>query len=530
MNDLANNLDSIKSERAATTGKSAAVLPFLLDKFLSFLRAKARVAGLEISDTALRFVYFKDGLPEAISLRLPPGIIENGEIKNPGDFVDALKELRQRIPSEFVGGPLSSRKNPVNVVVTLSSVRIYIQVFSLPLVKEENLEEAIQLNIRMISPVDLSQAYAGWQLVNQNQNELRIEILTAFASKSFIDQLSAFLKEGGFSPLAIESGALSLTRLVREKGAGFERNKFYLILNIDNQGLQFLIIKRGQLNFEYFTSWEDIRGEAKEISWRDFEAAIKKNLHQVLNFYSSHWSEPLTDIFFVTPSFVEEIEKIIRENFSLNVNQLKLRFGEPVPKEWFGAIGAALRGELSRFQDHDINLLGIPVQEEFRRQEIIYFLRFWELLIPASLGLLLVAFSLAYYFTANLSRSLESQAAFLTVGEQVKEINSLQSQINDFNQSVSLIASLQNSLKPKMTILNKIDSLVVAKGLILDRLYLQPGGLPAVLSGEAPSQDQILDFKNSLAADQAFQNINLPLADIQPRGDGFSFTINFTLK
>jgi len=496
----------------------------IIEKVLSFLRARTKVGGLEISDTALRFAYFKGGALHVVGLRLPPGIVEQGEIKNQEQLLEALKNLRRQIPADF------PRNSPVSAVATLSSVRIYIQAFTLPLIEGENLEEAVQLNIKMISPIELSQAYSGWQPVDKNQSESKLEILTAFVKKAFVDQVGVLLKEAGFSPIAMESGALSLARLLREKAVGFEPDKFYLLASIDNRGLQFLIIRRGQLHFEYFNSWKNIQGDGKEISWQDFEAAVKRNLHQVLTFYGTHWLEPITEVFLLTNTFGEEVSKIIRENFSLTVRELKLKLDQPTGRELFEVVGSVLRAETPRFKDRDINLFGITVQEEFRRRQVIDFLKFWEMSVPSSLGILLVVLVISYSFLVSMRHSLESQISSSTVGTESKQISSLKTQIDEFNRLVSLVSSTQNSLKPKIPVLDKIGFLANSGGVTIERLYLQGNGLPGTLSGGATSQDQLLNFKNALAADPAFDSVNLPLSDIQSKNDGLSFTINFVLK
>ncbi len=496
----------------------------VLEKILSGLRARTQVGGLEISDTALRFAYFKDEVLQATALRLPPGIVENGGVKNYPLLIEALKKLRQQIPEHF------HKKKLINVIMTLGSVRIYTKVFSLPFLEGNNLEDAIQLNIRMISPVELSQTYAGWQLVNENRGELKIEILTAFINKVFIDQLDNALKEGGFLPIAVESGALSLARLIRERAVEFEIDKFYLVVNIDDDGLQFLILRRGQLHFEYFHSWSDIRGEAREISWSDFEATIKRTIHQVLNFYGTRWPEPLTEVFLSTNSLEEEISKIIRENFSLQVKELRVRFEQPIRKEWFEVAGSALRAKLSRAKDQDINLFGISVQEEFRRWQMADFLKFWQLLLPVSFSVLLVTILSGYWFLINLNHSLKVQSLSMASDKQVEEISSLEAKIKDFNRSVALISSIQQSSRPKTPLMDKMNGFMSRAGLILDRFYLLSGGLPLTLSGEAKSQDQILNFKNALTADPSLNSVNLLLSDIKPQDNGFSFSINFMMK
>ncbi len=497
----------------------------IISKILSLLRAKSRIGGLEISDTELRFAYFVDGSLKTLALRMPPGIIDSGEIKNYNLLVEALNKLKEMIPADFGG------KKTVNVVITLGSIHVYTQVFSLPLAEEdENMKEAIQLNIRMISPLDLSQAYTGWQLINHDKNELKIEILSAFAQKVFIDSLNNAVKEAGFFVLAVESGTLSIARLIRERGADFKIEKPLLVLSVDDNGLRFLIIRLGQLHFEYFQSWKDIQGEKKQVVWPEFEEAIKRNLSRVINFYASHWQEPLTELVIASNNLVEEMSKTIKDNFSINVRELKLKFDQPLHREWYEAAGSAMRGEIPWSEDKDVNLLGITVQEEFRHREIIGFLRFWQVLIPSSLSILLIFFVAGYVFLMNLGNSVESQSSFKLSSEQSEEISVLQSEIKNFNNSVKFLADIQKLLRPKTYMIDKLALPMNANNIVLDRVYFQAYGLPVIMSGETDSQDQILNFKNAMSADSFFSSVNLNLSDIKPQPKGFSFTISFGLK
>ncbi len=496
----------------------------LLAKVLSLLRVRSKIGGLEISDTDLRFAYMDGNSLETAALRIPPGIIEGGEIRNYDMMVEALKNLHGLLPPDL------ARKKFVNVIVTLNSIHIYTQVFSLPLIEESNMKEAIQLNISMVSPFDLSQAYAGWQLISQNRNELKVEILSAFAQKTFIDQLRSALAEAGFFALAVESGALSLARLIREKGSDFKIDKPLLVLSVDDKGLRFLIIRIGQLHFEYFQAWKDIQGEGKEISWDIFSDAIKRSMHQVINFYDSHWQEPLTDVAIASNSYVEEISKLVSENFSLNAKELKLNLDQTLRREWYEVAGSAIRGGIPRTDDKDVNLFGITVQEEFQQQQVIEFLKFWQILVPASLSLLLASMLASYMFLNGISESLEEQASLSINPQQMGEISALAAQIKDFNNSVVMISGLERTIKPKTTIFNEITPMINRNSIVLDRLYLQSEGSPIIFSGETDSQDQILSFKNDLTKDDFFSGVNLNLSDVKPQTKGFSFTLSFSVK
>ena len=63
-------------------------------KLLSFLRIRAIAAGLEVSDQVLRFAYSDRGGWKTESVRLAPGVLEKGVIKDATAFAAALQELK----------------------------------------------------------------------------------------------------------------------------------------------------------------------------------------------------------------------------------------------------------------------------------------------------------------------------------------------------------------------------------------------------------------------------------------------------
>lgn len=504
-----------------------AKLSYYAKRLFALLRARAPIGGLEISDTALRFAVFDGETWKFTSIRLPPGFMESNRIQNRAEFILAAKRLREQI----LGEGEAKGRGKVNVVVSLSSISIYSQVFSLPVIQGENLEKAVQLNVQMVSPVEVKEAYSGWQLVGEDKDTFRLEVLSAFVDRKVVDDVMRALEEAGFVVVAIESRALGLARLVRERGVRIDLAKPYILINLDTAGLDFLIIRRGQLYFEYFHSWKEMQNEKQQVTREAFEALLKRSLYQVLNFYTAHWPEPIKEVLVSTNALRDEISQIIAKNFGLTVQPLTITADTQFTPDWFVAIGSALRGLIPRGGDKDISLLGVGAQERFRHEQILNFISFWRIVIPTVMGLLLVSFVSADAFLINMRRSLESQTAFQLKKEEVAEINSLRSQAVRFNQTVGLIQSAKQLIKPKGPLVAKIEGLLETHHIILSRFHLQDGNSPLALSGEAPSETDILNFKKALDADPLFGGTELPLTEIKKTsGKGFSFSIRFILK
>src|SRR6266404_8993185 len=168
------------------------------DKVLSILRVTSVAHGLEISDTALRLVYMNKSKWQMKSVRMSPGVMEKGKIKDYSGFVTAMKELRSSVLQDF------EKRKKINIIVSLSSLNIYSQVFNLPLIEGENLEKAIDLNIQMVSPVEAKEVYSGWQILAGGEAASRLDILVAFADRSTVDDVTKGLFEAGFVVMAME--------------------------------------------------------------------------------------------------------------------------------------------------------------------------------------------------------------------------------------------------------------------------------------------------------------------------------------
>ena len=494
------------------------------DKFLAVLRVKMPVGGMEISDSAIRLTYFDGELWRMGGVRLEPGVLTAGKIKNREKLVLSLRSLRSDVFKD------KNKNTRVSVVMSLSSINIYSQVFSLPIIEGESLDKAIQLNVQMVSPMETSQAYSGWQLLAKDQDSLRLEILSAFIERSTVDEISSTLSEDGFLVVAIESRALALSRVLREKGSGIDVAGSYILMSIDESGIDFLVIRGGRLYFEYFNPWRELVDDNGQVSMPAFEAAVKRSLHQVMNFYGQHWPESVNGVVLSATALKEQAATIVSENFSLPVLNMDLNIGQDIGPEWFISLGCGLRGLMPRSRDREMSLLGIGAEEEFRREQIVGFVRFWRLVMPVALGLLLISFVLADVFLIQTKRSIELQYASLLGSGESEESRTLQAEAAEFNRSVAMIRGIQESVMSRGDFLEKIRSIAEDNDLSLNRIVFNSPSQPISVSGLARSEAKIVGFRKAIEDDPALGGTNLPLAGIQAGADGLSFSMTFSVQ
>src|SRR3972149_3806536 len=91
-----------------------------LRKLLKFLNPSPLVGGLEITDSSLKYLRIRNGETIKSSLGLPPGVIEEGRIKDRRTFIAALNSLHARI------APV---KKKAHVIASLSSGSLYFSYF-----------------------------------------------------------------------------------------------------------------------------------------------------------------------------------------------------------------------------------------------------------------------------------------------------------------------------------------------------------------------------------------------------------------
>lgn len=491
------------------------------EKFLRILQGRPALGGLEISDFALRFSYFDGARWQLKVERIEPGVLEKGEIKNAEAFKKALAALREQVRGA------SSSKRHVNVVVSLSSADTYSQVFSLPIMRKEEMEKAIALNLQVVSPAQLSENYAGWQFVSRKKGVAQLEILSAFINQKVINETRDALLESGFFPVAVEFKALSIARLLREQSSGFDAEKSYFMLTIDPQGIDLLILRHGELYFEYFTSWKDVQGSEREISNDMFRAALVRNLHQLLNFYTQHWPDQPPELLVSAGDLNDEVFRVVKENFTISARELTLKSSELTSADWLVVLGVGLRSIVPRDRDTEINFLGKEIDAAFRRAHLVRFAEFWRVTLPLAFGVLLAAFLASNIYLMRSAASLAAANQASGAGET--EIRTLEAKVQAFNQAVTILQSVRRKSQFETPVLERIGEAVGANAIRLNRLEMNGAGNKIVMRGEAASEAKIRLLKEAIESDGRFGNVSLPFADIQRTPQGtFSFSLSFT--
>ena len=492
-------------------------------KILKLLNPQPSIGGLEITDFALRLLIFKAGQAKTYSVKLEPGIVVEGKLQNKENFLKALSELRSQITKKA--------KKKIFVILNISAANIYSQVFDLPSIAEKNLEEAAKLNLQMISPIDVSEAYFDCQKVGENKPEDKIEIAGAFVYKNVIDAFSEVFLKANFVIVAIEYMPLAISRIVKDQASNFDKLASYILFQLNSDGLNFLIIKNSNLYFNYFTSWRSLKGEKRYISLEEFRSVVIDETKRILSFYNRNWTDQIKSFLVIAQGLNSEVENIIGKNFPFQAEEVILKKFNRIDPAWFGSLGSALRGLMDRSEDSIISLTSTGTEEETRRYTVITFIQLWQKIVFSFLAFILVVLGATDAFLNNRIKSLDATSKSITIVSNKNEVINLQNQAKEFNQKVNLLVSAKSDVFLWSNFFTKIKDFASKNSVDISRIAVQGDGKSVTINGRAATEKQATGFKESLNNDSQFTGVNMPLAGIKPSSaNSIEFYIYLKIK
>jgi len=490
----------------------------LLEKFISLLTPKTVVGGLEISDLNLRFLSVKN--KASVSLRLPPGIISDGRIKDRKSLISALRSVKNKIE------PRDNKK--LSAVLIVPSSVVYTQTFQLPEIAKGSIESAAEFNLKMISPLRQETTYSDWQVLEENQD--RIELLAAFAPAAVIDEYTAAAFSAGFKILAIEFPSIALVRLIKEAGAAVDSERPYVILNLISEGLNFMIMKNGNLYFDYFQPWKTSSNGEREIKWSDFQETVLREVRRIINYYNTRWGR-VEDLILIAPEFYERLSGLITDKLGMKVRPLSLRGYGGISVPWFAALGADIRASVSRSRDDSVSLMGTKAKVEYFRDELFVLIGFWRNIISSVLGFAIIA-SIGALVVAGRVQGLinERWSAVSAVAVNEQELSRLETEANDFNRRLDKISQAKSDRVDWNAIVKKILQ-VSGPRVSIERISIPSAGQLIKISGSSVNEASAFELERNLAGQPEFEGVHLPIASVtRTVGGRWAFEITFSLK
>lgn len=482
---------------------------YIFEKLIS----EPEVGGLQITDASLQYVRIaRDGV-RPFSFRLPPGVLEEGAVKDAEQFRAALVGLHDLVQPK-------RREAPLKVVVALPASLVYTQSFRMPVIDDSRLPDSAALNLQMISPIEAAKAYMGWQKIGEAEDQL--ELLGAFVERRDTDALKILLLDAGFTPITFEFPALSLARVLgAEQGAGL-----FLLIDVSSDGVDFLIVKNGALYFDYFISWKRIQGSESAISVELFQAALLRELQRVMNFSSSRFKESLNSIFFIAPGLESQLEQTIVG--ALGIQPRPFAAGTySLGATWHVALGSAIRARMERGR-HEFISLGVgDAADAFFEERTLNFLRLWRNVTIGTFSIFLLAYAVVAAILVTQARGITAQLTAFRSTAQQRQLGVFEERAKEFNGLVAMVQKVRSSNRDWHAFLVRIDGLARLNNVTITSFDATGGGSFS-MAGRAPSHTAVLALKNMLIVEPDFSDVDLPLSRIAIVSDNFvTFVLSF---
>lgn len=497
-----------------------------------YLISKEYIGGIAINDQSVYFVIFAPNSDKKILTKIeaeiPEGAIVEGEIKNAELLKPILEGMRR-------SAELAKIKN-LYVTLSLKSGLIYHKILDLPQMDPKELVGAIDLNIKMISPIKFDEAYSDWELMGTvtKGGAINYRVSAVFGKKTLIDPYLKILSETGFLPLAVEFNGLSVWRLFSSSDLIKKENQNNLIATISSDGLDFSVVKSSGLQFSYFQSWQNIirispflsaEGRRGNLSQSDFLRIVTEETRKVINFYFNHFQESIADACVLSPIYAEEITKILEQQFSLSVNKLPDLGYSP---NYFIASGAGLRGLISRIDDVGVSLMEVGTEQEYRRRRIINFVGLWGNIINVTALVLAIVFIGVNLFFGVMKKDFAAEADNLTIQLNKEKFNELKEKVTEFNISLNNITQASQQVNDWSGFFKWwADN---GKELGIQKFIINSPDSLISFRGWTNTEEKLLDFKSKLENSSNFSEVDVPLASVIKQRNGVEFNLNFRIN
>lgn len=285
-----------------------------------FFSKRNRLVGLDIGSRAIKAAEI-DGLKKGEKLTLkrfgivdiPRGAIEEGNIKKPGEVADAIKHL-------FKSYDISHN----NVAVSLGGYSVIIKKINIQSMTEDQLQETIQFEAEQYIPFDIKDVNIDFQILGNNDNANRMNVLLVAAKKEIIESYMSLLEMANLNPCIIDVDALAL------------QNIFEINYQPKNENVALIDIGAGK------TSLNILKGE-DSVFMRDVSLGCDQINQKIINLIGCSYDEA------EQIKFSQETDLISSEDM--------MEIISTVVADWCAEIQRALDFFYSTFPDEQIKAI-----------------------------------------------------------------------------------------------------------------------------------------------------------------------------
>lgn len=202
--------------------------------------------GVDISDQTIKVVQLSAGRDMRLGCRtmhvLPLNIVVNGIVIDPSSME---RELAKAITS---CGALYQKKDPV--IASIPETQSFLRVVEIPIMNEDEIQEAVQWEIAQHIPFGLENVYIDWQECvggHQGIQKDRQEVQVGAAQKKVVDVLYSVMKKLNLDVAAFELESQAIVRSLISKEWRLKQG--VLIVDIGSTATNVIVYDHGASRF-----------------------------------------------------------------------------------------------------------------------------------------------------------------------------------------------------------------------------------------------------------------------------------------
>jgi type IV pilus assembly protein PilM len=184
--------------------------------------AKGRI-GLDVGSTAVRAAEVVPGgdqpsLVRAAQVPLPPGAVQNGEIRDSAQVAQAIRELWER-------GGFKERQ----VIMGVGNQQVVVREITVPSLPPKELRQSLPFQVQNLIPIPVEDAVLDFDVVEELEQEgnKMVRLMVVAAQKGMINDLMNAANGGKVEPVGIDLVPFALIRAVgQDDGLGLEEADF----------------------------------------------------------------------------------------------------------------------------------------------------------------------------------------------------------------------------------------------------------------------------------------------------------------
>jgi type IV pilus assembly protein PilM len=169
---------------------------------------KNDLVGLDIGSRTLKVAEVKEtkagpSLKSFAMLDIPPGLVEEGNIRDPEELANSIRQL-------FKTNSIKEQ----NVAISTGGLSVIVKKIDVQQMEEDQLQETISLEAEQYIPFDISEVNLDFQILGESEhNPNQMSVLLVAVKKETINDYITLVDRAGLNPCVMDVDAFALQNI-----------------------------------------------------------------------------------------------------------------------------------------------------------------------------------------------------------------------------------------------------------------------------------------------------------------------------